>query len=228
MWKSDVIQTALHWVFSVQCCPKSITTLLNRIVSCAMLSGAFWTTLHKVFYLCNVVPRVLSQYWTIFFLCNVVWSLLDNTAKGFFSYFVQRCPKKIKTTRKNIFLVQCCLQPQGQYYIGFFLWNIVPKVLRKHCTGFFPVQCYLQPLGQHCTRFLPVQCCPKSIKTTLNKIIPVQCCLEAVGQHCTRLLPVECCPRRIKTILNRTFSCAMLSGASRTTLLRVFTCAMLS
>ena len=161
MWKSDVIQTALHWVFfctmlpgvswatlhraflPLQCCPKSITKLLNRIVSCAMLSGASWTTLHKVFYLCNVVPRVLSQYWTRFFLCNVVWSLLDNMAKGFFSYFVQCCPKKIKTTRKKIFLVQCCLQPQGQYYIGFFLWNIVPKVLRKHCTGFFPVQCYL-------------------------------------------------------------------------------------
>ena len=33
----------------VQCCPKSIKTKLHRIFSYAMLSGAFWTTLHKGF-----------------------------------------------------------------------------------------------------------------------------------------------------------------------------------
>ena len=127
--------------------------------------------------------------------------------QGFFSYFVQCCPKKIKITVKKIFLVQCCLQCcQGQHC----LWKIVPKVLRQHCTGFFYAklsaaswatlhkvmlpqkyynnieqdflaQCCLEFLGQHCTRFLPVQCCPKSIKKTLNKIFPVH----------TRLLPVS-------------------------------------
>ena len=35
--------------FLVQCCPKCITTILNRILPCAMLSGASWTTLHNVF-----------------------------------------------------------------------------------------------------------------------------------------------------------------------------------
>ena len=44
-----------------------------------------------------------------FFLCNVLWSLLDNMAQGFLSYFVQCFPKKIKTALKMIFLVQCCL-----------------------------------------------------------------------------------------------------------------------
>ena len=33
----------------VQCCPKSIKTPLNMIFSSAMLSGASWTTLHKIF-----------------------------------------------------------------------------------------------------------------------------------------------------------------------------------
>ena len=32
----------------VQCCHKSVKTTLNRIFSCAMLSGTSWATLHKV------------------------------------------------------------------------------------------------------------------------------------------------------------------------------------
>ena len=47
----------------VQCCRKSIKTTLNRAFSCSMLSGASWTTFHKVFvYLYNVVPRLLRQH----------------------------------------------------------------------------------------------------------------------------------------------------------------------
>ena len=40
-----------HWTgfVPVQCCPKSIKTTLNRIFSCAMLSGDSWKTLPKVF-----------------------------------------------------------------------------------------------------------------------------------------------------------------------------------
>ena len=86
------------------------------------LCTVFWSLLGNIkqgFYLCNVVPRVLRQHWTSFFQCNVVWSCMDNMAQGFFSYFVQCCPKRIKTTLKKVFLVQCCLQNQGQHYIGF-------------------------------------------------------------------------------------------------------------
>ena len=68
------------------------------------------------------------------------------------------------------------------HYVGFFLWNIVPKVLRQHCTGFFPLQYYLQPLGQYCARFLPVQCCPKRFMAILNRIFPMQRCLENIAQ----------------------------------------------
>ena len=45
---------------SVQCCPKSITTLLNRIFSC---ENVFWRLLDNIaqgFYICNVVPRLLT------------------------------------------------------------------------------------------------------------------------------------------------------------------------
>ena len=135
-----------------------------------MLSGLSWATLRRVFACAMLSQEYYDNIAQRFFMCNVVWCCLDNMAQGFFIYFVQCCPKKIKTTLKKVFLVRGCLQPQGQHYIGFFLWNIVPKVLRQHCTGFFSVQCYLQPLWQHCTRFLPVQCWPKRIKTTLNRI----------------------------------------------------------
>ena len=33
----------------VHCFPKRMKTTLNRIFSCAMLSGVFWETLHKIF-----------------------------------------------------------------------------------------------------------------------------------------------------------------------------------
>ena len=60
-------------ILPLQCCPsKSIDTALNSSSSCAMLSVASWTTLHK-----NFTCSMLSQgyYDNIeqeFFLCNVV------------------------------------------------------------------------------------------------------------------------------------------------------------
>ena len=62
----------------------------------------------------------------------------------------------------------CCMKPQGQHRIGFYLWNVVPVILRQNFRGFFPAQCCLEPLGQHCTGFLPVYCYPKSVKAVLN------------------------------------------------------------
>ena len=177
---SGVSWATWHRFLPVQCCPKIIATLLNRIFSYAMLSWASWTTLHKVFTCaCNFVTGVLREHWTIFFPCNVVWSLLDNLV-----FLVTLCNvvlRIIKTTLKDIFPVQYCLQHQGQYYIGFFLWTIISKALRQHCTWFFPVQYYLQPFGQYCARLLPVQCCPKSITTTLNKMFSMQCCLDSIA-----------------------------------------------
>ena len=149
--KRDIIQTTLHWVFSVQycleslgqhcteilpvqCCPKSITTLLNRIFSCKMLSGASWTTLHKVFTCAMFSPKSIKTTMNRTLPVQCCLETFGQHGTKFFQLLVQSCPKKIKTTLRKIFLVQCCLQPQGQYYIGFFLWNIVPIVLRQHCT----------------------------------------------------------------------------------------------
>ena len=83
---------------------------------------------------------------------------------------------------------------------------------------FFPVHCCLEPQRQHWIGYLPVQYCPRSIKTALNRIFPIQCCLKPLGQHCARFLLLLCCVKSIKTTLIRNFSCAMLSGASWTTL----------
>ena len=162
----------MHWVFPVQCClesvgqyctrllpvqccPNSITKILNKTVSCTMLPRATWTMLHKV----------------------------------------------------------------------FFLYNVVPRVLRQHLTGLFPVQCCLERLGQHCLRFLPVQCCHKRIKATLKRIftsvrgnITYGCCPNVV----------QCCTKSIKTTMNKSIFCAMLSGVSWTILHKIFSCVMLS
>ena len=43
----------------------------------------------------------------------------------------------------------------------------------------------------------------------------MQCYLEPLGQHYIEFSPVHCYPEIFKTTLNRTFSCTLLSGASR-------------
>ena len=100
---------------------------------------------------------------------------------------------------------------------GFYLCcNVVPRVLRQHWTGFFSCNGVWRTLHKVFTCVMLFQ---RVLRQHWRKFFPfIQCCLEASGQHCTRLLPVQCCPKRIKMTLNRIFSCAMLSGASRTTL----------
>ena len=36
---------------------------------------------------------------------------------------------------------------------GFDLSNVIPKVLRQHCTGFCLMHCCLEPLEYNCIRF---------------------------------------------------------------------------
>ena len=69
---------------------------------------------------------------------------------------------------------------------------------------------------------------PSVLRNHWTGFFPVYCCLKPQGQHCIRSWPVQRCPESIKTILNRIFSCALLSGASWTTLHKVFTCVMLA
>ena len=76
---------------------------------------------------------------------------------------------------------------------GFDLCNIVPRVLRQHCTEFVLMQCCQEPLGQHGIEFWAVQCCPKSIKTKLHRILSY-----------TMLSGAS------RTILHRVLTCSML------------------
>ena len=124
-----------HYIafLSVQCCPKSIKTTLNRSFSYAMLSGASRATLH----------RVLAM---------------------------QCCPKIIKTTLHRIFS-DAMLSGASWAILHrvFSCLDIVPTVLRQHCTRLFLMHCCLELFGQHCIEFWPVQCCPKSIKAKLYR-----------------------------------------------------------
>ena len=97
----------------VQCCPmwqcdmcKSFKTALNRIFSCAMLSGASGTILHKVFPV-QMCPRSIK---------TTFYSLSDNIAKGFDLCNV--APGVLRQHCTRFFLLQCCLEPLGQYCIG--------------------------------------------------------------------------------------------------------------
>ena len=122
----------------------------------------------------------------------------------------------------NFFPLQCCFEPLGQHCIGprlhqpltlngtfflskvvwsllditqgFYLCNVVARVLRQHCTRFFLIQSCLEHLEQHCIGFSTVQCCPMSIKTTLHKIFSDAMLSEV-----------------FLITLHRVFTCAMLS-----------------
>ena len=64
-WWPNVVQTTLHWLFS-----------------CAMLSGASWTTLHIIFSVQCCPGKVKTLYWVL--TCAM-------------------CPKSINTTSNRIF-----------------------------------------------------------------------------------------------------------------------------
>ena len=89
-------------ILLVQCCPKSIKATLSKNFSCAILSRASWTTLHKDFYLCNVVPRILRrQHWTVFFSVQCCLEPLGQYCTKILP--VQCCPKSFRTTLNSIF-----------------------------------------------------------------------------------------------------------------------------
>ena len=95
----------------------------------------------------------------------------------------------------DFFAMLCCLEPLGQHSIGFFLYNIVSRILRQYCTGFFLCNvvwslkvniaqgfnlCKVVPavLRQHCRRFF------------LCNVVKI-----GLRQHCTRILLVQYQPR---------------------------------
>ena len=112
--------------------------------------------------------------------------------------------------------------------LGFYLRNIVPRLLKQHWTKFTPCNAVWRLLDDIAQSFYLSNVDPRELREHWIGFFLVQCCLEPQGQHCLGYLLVQCYPKSIKTTLNSIFSCAMLSGVSRTTLHRAFTCAMLS
>ena len=139
-----------------------------------------------------------------FFLRNVVWSLSDNVAQGFYQcnavwslsdsialrFSVQCCPGfepvncRLRTIKINlhrsIFLSNVVWSLSDNTVQGFYQRNVVPVVLRQHCTGFFLEQYCRELLRKKCTGFLSLQCCPRNI----HRIFLMRCCLEPLRQNC--------------------------------------------
>ena len=78
----------------VQCYTRSIKTTLDRMFSHAMLSGASWAILHRVFSCPDVVPTVLRQHCARLFLIHCCLELFGQHCIEFWP--VQCCPKSIK------------------------------------------------------------------------------------------------------------------------------------
>ena len=141
----------------VQYCPKSITTTLSRIFSCATLFGAFLTTIYEVF--------TCAQKYSLGNIEQDIF-LVQCCQQPFGQHYTSFLPapcylKSVKTTLNKIFfLCSVVWSLFDNIAQGFYLYHVVSKVLRQHWTRFFPVQCCLEPLGQHCTKLLPVQCWP--------------------------------------------------------------------
>ena len=114
-------------ILPVQCYPKSVKTTLNRNFSCAMLSGASWTSFYKDFTYAMLSEEYSDNIEQFLFLCNVVWSLLDNIAQGF--YLCNIFPRVLRQHWTGILPVQCCLEPLGQHCARLFV-QCCPKGIK--------------------------------------------------------------------------------------------------
>ena len=113
------------WLWPVEYCPKSIRTTLNEIFSCALLSAASVTTLHRVF-ICATSPlenHLLGQLCTGKTLCSIAHEASDNIA-----------------SQKPLFIVVLILF--GQHYIGNTLAQSRSRG-SQHCIRISPSRCCL-------------------------------------------------------------------------------------
>ena len=124
--------------------------------------------------------------------------------------------------------MQCCLEPLGQYCIGFWPVQCYPKSIKRTLHS---ICSYTKLSGASWTTLHRVSSCaifPRVLRQICRGFFLMHCCLEPRWYYCIRFWPVQSCPKSIEANLQRIFSYAMLSGASRTTLHRVLTCAILS
>ena len=128
----------------MSCCPKSIKTPLNRIFSCAMLSSASRTTLHKNFPV-QCCPR-RSHSWgniaQIKTLCSVVYEAPDNNAQ-----------------EKILFYVVLILL--GQHYIGKNPMQCWTWGSRQQCTEKNPGNVFWTTSGHSAYKYSSGPSCQK-------------------------------------------------------------------
>ena len=113
------------WFWPVEYCPKSIRTTLNEIFSCALLSAASMTTLHRIF-ICAISPlenHLLGQLCTRKTLCSLALEASYNIA-----------------SEKTLFTVVLILF--GQHYIANTLAQSRSRG-SQHCIRISPSRCCL-------------------------------------------------------------------------------------
>ena len=172
--KSDLVQTTVHWV------------------SCAISSGVFWVTLHRIFSCAMLSQEYYQNIQRIFFMCSVVWSLFDNNSQG-------------------LYLCNAVSRVLGQHWAGSFMCKVVWSLLDDIAQGFYlcNVESKLTDnfyeennlydvvstmLGQRCIGILFFQCCPNTFETTMHKkstcaVLPVQCCVYLAGTTLHKNIP---------------------------------------
>ena len=108
------------------------------------------------------------------------------------------------------------------WFFSFYMKNLIylckrndQTLFRQTLPRFFPVQCCLEPLRQHCIGFFLRNFAPGVLRQYCTRFFLTQCCLEPLTQGFIEFWPVQYCSKSINTKLCRIFSCAMLSGASR-------------
>ena len=126
----------------------------------------------------------------------------------------------------KFFPVQCCLKPLGQHCIELFLCNVVQGVLRQHFTGFFFYPMLSGASQTTLNRVLICAVVSRVLRQHWTGFFLLQYCTKHFGQSCIGFWLVQGCSKNIKAKLHKTFSYAMLSGVSWTTLYRDFTCAV--
>ena len=123
--------------------------------SCAILSGTFRITLHRVFPVRCCPRSTTTTLRKIFFLCNIVWNFSENIVNGIWPVWC--CPKSIKITLHRIFSCGMLFEvSQTRLDRVFSPVECFPKSIKTTLNRVFPVHCCLKPQGQHYIEFLRI------------------------------------------------------------------------
>ena len=116
----------------VQCCSKSIKTTLNRIFSCALLSGASWITLHKVFACIMLAQWLTDNFYEENNLYKVVSTIMGQHCIG--ALPSQCCANTSETTLHKKYLSNIGAERTDMFLQENNLYNVALICLCQRCT----------------------------------------------------------------------------------------------